>query len=53
MDPIAQFLNSIPGLSGSLTEMNHRTIDTLRANGFGDAPWLPEIIRQQSEFGWY
>lgn len=53
MDPFTQFVKSIPGLTGSMIEMNHNTVDRLRAQGYGDIPWLPEFIRQQSEFGWY
>lgn len=52
MDPFTQFIQSIPELTGSMQEMNRRTLDTLQANGQGGQPWVPEFIRQQKELGW-
>lgn len=52
MDPITQFMLSIPGLSGSMQQMNRRALDTLEANGQGNQPWIPDFIAQQQALGW-
>ena len=52
MDPVTQALNSIPGFQGSVTQLNRTNLETLRANGYGDAWWIPDFIRDMTAAGW-
>lgn len=52
MDPILQFLNSIPGFQGSVQNFNRDNFARIHANGFGNEPWVEEYIRTLTDAGW-
>jgi len=52
MDPIAQFLNSIPGFQGSMQNMNRISMANFEKFGAEGVSWLPEFIAQQGAMGW-
>lgn len=52
MDPVAQFLNSIPGFQGSMQNMNRISMANIEKFGPDGVWWLPEFISQQEAMGW-